>query len=307
MLGDRGADACRMEPRQPHGVAERYVENLQHSITRCYNLLSDQDRKDRTLPEFLTEIPLAPDVGPAWFGPCFTICISNRPRGPTATATLPSCSCDHGARSPALGAHARRRRRSRRYGAKRAQRSLDAATIPKSPTMRRYTEGTPSVAGGCGLCRSRPDRRSPSRGHREYHEYQYAKVIADYKSMIANSTSAVYRRRGLAARYRGELAAMQKCTAQQRATTAYMPRLKLAQVSHAHVGRARSRDFRSITNTGDPSRLCPDRRYLVEGRGQRLRGPSRRHPVVITPIEFTDFTVRYCRFYRAKSVLSASS
>src|SRR5471032_1696484 len=51
-------------------AAVRYLENLhQANYARCYAMLSDRDRKDRTLAEFLTEIPLAPDVGPAWFRP----------------------------------------------------------------------------------------------------------------------------------------------------------------------------------------------------------------------------------------------
>src|SRR5262249_10995840 len=34
-----------------------------------YSLLSTQDRADRPLHQFLTEIPLAPDVSPIWFRP----------------------------------------------------------------------------------------------------------------------------------------------------------------------------------------------------------------------------------------------
>src|SRR5450631_3825682 len=51
-------------------AAVSYLENLhQANYARCYAMLSDRERKDRTLAEFLTEIPLAPDVGPAWFRP----------------------------------------------------------------------------------------------------------------------------------------------------------------------------------------------------------------------------------------------
>src|ERR1700736_4778091 len=56
--------------RLPRGVAERYIENLrQFNYAACYQLLSERDRADRTLAEFLTEIPLAPDVSPVWFRP----------------------------------------------------------------------------------------------------------------------------------------------------------------------------------------------------------------------------------------------
>ena len=56
------------ERNAPHKAALRYLSDLRESnYAACYGMLSDQDRKDRTLAEFLTEIPLAPDVGPAWF------------------------------------------------------------------------------------------------------------------------------------------------------------------------------------------------------------------------------------------------
>ncbi len=59
--------------RLPHGIAERYLENLrQFDYAACYALLSQQDRAERTLPEFLTEIPLAPDLSPVWFRPVVT-------------------------------------------------------------------------------------------------------------------------------------------------------------------------------------------------------------------------------------------
>jgi hypothetical protein len=56
--------------RLPHGVAERYLENLQQfNYAGCYSLLSREDRADRSLHEFVTEIPLEPDVSPLWFRP----------------------------------------------------------------------------------------------------------------------------------------------------------------------------------------------------------------------------------------------
>ena len=54
--------------RAPHGVAERYLESLQaYDYASCYGFLSSEDRAARTLPQFLTEVPLAPDVTSTWF------------------------------------------------------------------------------------------------------------------------------------------------------------------------------------------------------------------------------------------------
>jgi len=56
--------------RSPYGIANRYIENLQQfNYAKCYSLLSVQDRADRPLNQFLTEVPLAPEVSPIWFRP----------------------------------------------------------------------------------------------------------------------------------------------------------------------------------------------------------------------------------------------
>ena len=56
--------------RLPQETAQRYLEDLRAAdYTSAYSLLCAADRSARTLPEFLTEIPLAPDVSPIWFGP----------------------------------------------------------------------------------------------------------------------------------------------------------------------------------------------------------------------------------------------
>src|SRR5262249_23690133 len=58
----------------PRDTAERYIENLQHfNYIECYGVLSTQDRADRSLSQFLTEIPLAPDVSPIWFRPILRV------------------------------------------------------------------------------------------------------------------------------------------------------------------------------------------------------------------------------------------
>src|SRR5579863_10738089 len=54
--------------QSPQSLATRYVADLQQfNYPACYATLTDQDRAARPLKQFLTEIPMAPDVDPIWF------------------------------------------------------------------------------------------------------------------------------------------------------------------------------------------------------------------------------------------------
>ena len=52
----------------PRSLATRYLADLQEfNYPACYATLTDEDRAARPLKQFITEIPLAPDVDPIWF------------------------------------------------------------------------------------------------------------------------------------------------------------------------------------------------------------------------------------------------
>lgn len=54
--------------QSPQRLATRYLADLQQfNYPACYATLTDEDRAARPLKEFLTEIPMAPDVDPIWF------------------------------------------------------------------------------------------------------------------------------------------------------------------------------------------------------------------------------------------------
>ena len=54
--------------QSPQSLATRYLADLQQfNYPACYATLTDEDRAARPLKQFLTEIPLAPDVDPIWF------------------------------------------------------------------------------------------------------------------------------------------------------------------------------------------------------------------------------------------------
>src|SRR5271166_5234028 len=52
----------------PQSAVETYLGNLKlYNYPATYEALSHQDQVDRTMDQFLTEIPMAPDVSKDWF------------------------------------------------------------------------------------------------------------------------------------------------------------------------------------------------------------------------------------------------
>jgi hypothetical protein len=287
---------CERNP--PNAAARRYLENLQHSnYARCYAMLADKDRKDRTLAEFLTEIPLAPDVGPAAFrlvlqNVQFELGEVSRESDSafvpiTVTAPdLPLWERTLDATTP-----------GDRTTGQDAERSLAAGDFPKVT----YDDGLFLVKEHhhWHVVAGFADRDRIVDLHREaiveYHQYQYAKVILGYKSMIAELDQLKFTGAGgLAARYRTELTAMQTAQADLPAATRYAAKsLALTDIAMRMSEERVPAIFGSIANTGD--RVLDAVQVAVtwyEGRGKGLKvAYAEKHPIVITPIEFTDFSV----------------
>ena len=52
----------------PQSAADNYLSNLKlYNYPATYQALTHQDQVDRTMDQFLTEIPMAPDVSKDWF------------------------------------------------------------------------------------------------------------------------------------------------------------------------------------------------------------------------------------------------
>ena len=58
------ADAASRRRAWPPGISPTYSSS---TTPACYATLTQEDRAARSLKQFLTEIPLAPDVNPIWF------------------------------------------------------------------------------------------------------------------------------------------------------------------------------------------------------------------------------------------------
>jgi hypothetical protein len=286
------------ERNAPHKAALRYLSDLRESnYAACYGMLSDQDRKDRTLAEFLTEIPLAPDVGPAWF---HAVLRSVQFDPGDASRDGLNASIPVTITAPDLPAWERTVDASAghdRGGAQNAARSLPADDYPKITygdviyltREQRHWHVVAALA----------ERDRIVDLHREaivdYHQYDYAKVIGAYQTMLADldrlkATGAA----GLATRYRAELAAVKVVQAEIPASTVYAAKkVVLSDVAMRMSEERVPAIFGSITNAGD--RALDGVQIAVtwyEGHGKNLKAAYvEKHPVVITPMEFTDFSL----------------
>jgi hypothetical protein len=284
--------------RLPHGVAEQYIADLQgFNYAACYKALSEQDRKDRALKDFLAEIPLAPDVSPLWFKPILHNThyelgeVHRNPDGTTAyvpvKVTAPDLPLWERTLDAAAGFDG--------SGADAALRSLDTGDFPKWTYDDRIVLAKEHhrwrVVAGFAL----KDRVADT--HREamvdFQEHQYDKAIATYQQMIAtleklDATGAM----GRAARYRRELADIENAKAQLAETDAYVPKLKLTDVAMKMSDERVPAIFGKVINAGH--KPIDDIELAVtwyEGRGKDLKAAyTEKHPVFLTPIEFTDFT-----------------
>ncbi len=286
--------------RLPHGVAEQYIADLQgFNYAACYKALALQDRKDRALKDFLAEIPMAPEVSPLWFKPILHNThyelgeVHRNPDGTTAYVPVKVTAPDLPLWERTLDAAAGFDGSG--SGADAALRSLDTGDFPKWTyddriVLAKERHRWRVVAGFAPKDRVADTRREAMV---DFQEHQYDKAIATYRQMIAtleklDATGAM----GLAARYRRELADIENAKAQLAETDAYVPKLKLTNVAMKMSDERVPAIFGKVINAGD--KPIDDIELAVtwyEGRGKDLKAAyTEKHPVFLTPLEFTDFT-----------------
>jgi len=282
--------------RLPHGVAERYLEDLrQFDYPGCYSLLSAADRAARSLPEFLTEIPLAPDVSPVWFRPVLhqtQYVLGEATRDGTSAVvpvriTAPDLPRWERALNQAAG----------RQGvtAEAVQRTLDRGDYPKRIYDDRIflikEHHHWRVVAGFTARDQIVDRHRQALN--DYLAQRYDKAIPQWRAMIAElkgqqGTGSP----GLAELYGRELARLERLRASAAAAGAYATRLTLSDVAMKMSEERMPAIFGTVHNTGDrPVDALTLAVTWYSGRGKDLKAVHREeHPVVVTPVEFTDFT-----------------
>jgi hypothetical protein len=284
--------------RLPHGIAERYLENLrQFNYGACYQLLAQQDRTERTLPEFLTEIPLAPDLSPVWFRPVlvrmqFELGDEQRTRdGSAATVpvkiTMPDLPVWERVLNLAAG--------SGGVTADAVQRSLDTDDYPKRVYedkifLIKEHHHWRVVAGFAARDRIVDQHRQAMN---DYWETRYDQAIPEWRTMIAAlreqfATGSL----GLADRYGRELARIVQLQSSQADAQAYAAQVRLTNVAMKMADARVPGIFGTVTNSGlRPVDTVALAVTWYVGRGANLKAVHREdHSVVVTPVDFTDFT-----------------
>ncbi|MBV8360430.1 MAG: hypothetical protein JO189_21230 [Deltaproteobacteria bacterium] len=284
--------------RSPRGTAERYVENLQQfNYAKCYSLLSTQDRAERPLHQFLTEIPLAPDVSPIWFQPIlhvmrFELGDEHRnPGGTTAYVPVRITTLDLPLWERTLDANAG----SDGSPGQLAHHSLATGSYPSAVyddrifLVKEYHHWR-VLAGFAARDRVLDRHRQAMSG---FYAGRLDQAIAQFDSMITEleqlpGTGNL----GLAARLRIERAEIGKVKAELPAAVAYGTKLKLDEVAMRMAEERVPAIFGGITNTGN--KPIDELRLAVtwyQERGKDLKVVQREeHSIVVTPIEFTDFS-----------------
>jgi hypothetical protein len=295
--------------RSPRGTAERYLENLQQfNYPACYELLSTQDRSDRSLQQFLTEIPLGPEVSPIWFRPIlhethFELGEEHR-NADRITASVP-------VRITTVELRLWERTLDAQAGgdiapSQLAQRSLDLGIYPRvvydDEIFLIKDHHHWRVAAGFAQRDRLLDQHRQAMA--DFYEGQLDEVISRYHSVIAElGRQPGTGNLGLAARLKPELDEIEKIKAEMPAAMAYSSKLKLSDVAMRMAKERVPAIFGQVVNSGN--RPIDQLRVAVTwytGRGKSLQLAHREeHPIVVTPLEFTDFTRRVVPFVPGES------
>lgn len=281
----------------PHGVAQRYLENLQQfNYPACYGMLSAQDKKDRDFSEFLTGIPMAPDTSPLWFravlhntnyelgdarhnGDSVVVAVKvTAPNLPLWERTLDAAAApDY-------------------IGGEEAVRSLDTGDYPKLTyndqiVLTKQHHRWRVVADFAARDHLMDEyREAVSR----YHQNDFTGAAAAYMALLTQADQLNATGLGqMKTAWSAELRQIRAIEREHSASTAYIA----SELELSGVAMKMSEDrvpgiFGTITNAGD--RALDQVEIAVtwyEGRGQRLRAVfSERHEIVVTPLQFTDFS-----------------
>jgi len=283
---------CAGDPRSD---AETYLTNLKtFNYAACYEMLSHQDKVDRTLDQFLTAIPMAPDVSREWFKPIETkmdymvgqpAVEGNRAIVPVKV-TMPDLTlwervldADQNAKDPLD---------------KRAQDSLQqnhfpAVSYDDAVVLTKESDGWKVVADF-------PLKESVAKLHKQavelYHKRDYDQAIAVYNQALAElAKTPATGNRGLASRYERERQMIETAKAQLAEAQAYAAKVHLSNVDMKLTAAGVPGVFGKITNGGD--KPVDEVRLTVTyytGKGSKRRAIfTEEHTPIDTPIEFSNF------------------
>jgi len=279
----------------PQRAADTYLQNLKlYNYPAAYLELSHQDQVDRTIDQFLTEIPMAPDVNKDWFKAVLRAYDykvgDSKTEGDKAIVTVSVTRPDLALWERTVDA------------------SVSGETTPDSIAQKNLTENAyPKVTyddnivmvnqgGEWKILYNFPFKENILKEHKDavdlYHKHDYDKAIAAYQKIIDEldkdqSTSNA----GLKWQYGRELAAIQNSQKQLSDAQAYVPKIALSDVDLKMSASRVPGIFGKMTNSGD--KALDEVQFTVtyyEGKGKNKKAVlTEIHTPVATALEFTNF------------------
>jgi len=287
------AAAC--QGHSPQRAADTYLQNLKlYNYPAAYQALSHQDQVDRTIDQFLTDVPMAPDVNKDWFKGVLRAYDykvgDSKTEGDKAIVTVSVTRPDLALWERTVDA------------------SVSGETTPDSIAQKNLTENTyPKVTyddnivmvnqgGDWRLLYNFPFKENIRKEHKDavdlYHKHDYEKAIAAYQKIIDEldkdqSTGNA----GLKFQYGRELAAIQNSQKQLSDAQAYVPKIALSDVDLKMSASRVPGIFGKMTNSGD--KALDEVQFTVtyyEGKGKNKKAVlTEIHTPVATALEFTNF------------------
>ncbi|MGD0118073.1 MAG: hypothetical protein ABSD30_08420 [Candidatus Binatus sp.] len=287
--------AAGCQGHTPQSAASDYLNNLKlYNYPAAYQAMTHEDQVDRTMDQFLEEIPMAPDVSRDWFKGILRTYdykvgdakIDGDNAVVTVSVTRPDLALWERTVDASLSGD--------QTPDAMAQKDLTDGTYPKVT----YDDNMVMVNQG-GQWRLRVDfpfKENIVKEHAAavdlYHQHDYDKAIAAYQKILdeldkeqATGTA------GLKFQYGRELADIQNAQKQIPDGQAYIPKIVLSDVDMKMSASRVPGIFGKMTNNGD--KAIDEVQFTVtysEGKGKKKKEVfTEVHTPVATPLEFTNF------------------
>jgi tetratricopeptide (TPR) repeat protein len=279
----------------PQKAANEYLSNLKlYNYPGCYQALSHQDQIDRTIDQFLTEIPMAPDVSKDWFKGVlrtYDYKIGDvKTDGDKSIVTVSVTQPDLALWERTADANATPDQPADSI----AQKNLQENTYPKVT----YDDNVVMVNqnGEWKLLVDFPFKENVLKEHKDavdfYHKHDYDKAVAAYQKILDElDKEPATGNAGLKFQYGRELANIQTVQKQIPDAQAYIPKIALTDVDMKMSASRVPGIFGKMTNSGD--KAIDEVQFTVtysEGKGKNKKNVyTEVHAPVATPLEFTNF------------------
>ncbi|HYA34746.1 MAG TPA: hypothetical protein VEF03_03960 [Candidatus Binataceae bacterium] len=281
----------------PAKTAQNYTDGLKlYNYPGCYQLLSHQDQLDRTIDQFLTDVPLAPNVSREWFRAVlhaydYQVGDTKQEGDSKAVVTVKITRPDLALWERTVDAQLGPSDTPDSL----AQKQLNENSYPKVT----YDDNIVAVKEGSDwrILVDFPAKEAIAKKHKEaidaYHKHDYDKAISTYQGIIQDlDKEEATGNAGLKSAYQRELDEIQAVKSQIPEAQAYVPKLALSDVD-MKMGASRVPGiFGKITNSGDKGIdevVCTVTYY--EGKGKKRKAvATEEHTIIATPLEFINFS-----------------